>query len=229
MYDMNDEVILTVLYVRHGESRGNTREWMPDDERERDNPPLTDLGKKQAELLGERLSKGRLDAIYSSTFERAIDTANESAKRQGNMSIIILPDLMESGTAPDYPGMEAEEIRRKFPLAVPCVTEPTPTGGMLTLGKETTELCTNRAKRVIAFLRRTYIKGETVALFSHGGFSGYFISAVLKIPISDEMRFSSFNTGVTKIKFYESGITKLSFFNDTSHLFELENDLTYTM
>ncbi len=227
---MSDEVVLTLFYVRHGESCGNIS---PDAfsclKYEISDPPLTELGKTQAVLLGERLSSGKLDAIYSSTLERAVDTAFETAKRQRDIPVILLPDLMETGTKADYPGLEEKVLRQKYPLCVPCISEPTPTGGMLTLGEETFQMRELRAKRIIDFLTKTYNNGETVALFSHGTFFRYFISAALKIEVRDTLRFSCFNTGISKIKFYKDKSAKLSFSNDTSHLFKLKNDLVYTI
>lgn len=227
---MNKDVVLTVIYARHGESYGNIPiETRPKASYEEVDPPLTEMGKRQARLLGERLSKGKLDAIYASTFERAVDTACESAKRQGDMPVVLLPDLMETGTPADCKGINEQALRNKYPLAIPPAAEPTLTGGKLTLGEEDGRLREKRARRVIEFLRRTYTDGETVALFSHGGFFRYFISAALKIPISDGLKFSCFNTGVTKVKFYGDGSVKLSFSNDTSHLGGLNDSLTYTI
>lgn len=227
---MNKDIILTVIYARHGESYGNIPVEMRHNAfYEEIDPPLTETGKEQARLLGERLSKGKLDAIYSSTFERAVDTACESAKRQGDMPVILLPDLMETGTPANCKGMSEQVLRHKYPLAIPPAAEPTLTGGGFTLGEEDGQLREKRARRVIEFLRRTYTDGETVALFSHGGFFRYFISAALKIPISDGLKFSCFNTGVTKVKFYGDGSVKLSFSNDTAHLSGLNDNLTYAI
>lgn len=226
---MGEEVVLTVLFVRHAESHGNVRKWREGDFYYKDNPPLTDYGIEQAKLLAKRLEKGKLDAMYSSTLERAVETAYECAKLQGDMPIILMPDLMENGTKEDYPGLDTKTVKEKYPLAVPCIREPTMTGGNLTLGIEDTQGKTNRAKRILNYIRKTYKKGETVALFSHGGFSKYFVSAALHIDISEKRRLSSNNSSVTKLKFYEDGTVKLSFLNDTSHLYEIKRDLTYTI
>lgn len=226
---MGEKVVLTVLFIRHAESHGNVREWKEEDFYYKENPPLTDYGIGQAKLLAKRLETGKLDAIYSSTLERAIQTAYECAKLQGDMPVVLMPDLMENGTKEDYPGLDTETVKEKYPLAVPCVSQPTMTGGNLTLGVEDTEDKTKRAKRILNYIRKTYAKGETVALFSHGGFSMYFVSAALHIDISENRRLSSNNSSVTKLKFYEDGTVKLSFLNDTSHLYEIKKDLTYTI
>ena len=38
-------------------------------------PPLSALGRKQAELLGKRIGKGKHEAVYSSPYRRALETA----------------------------------------------------------------------------------------------------------------------------------------------------------
>lgn len=226
---MSDSVLLNLLYIRHGESYGNLSAQPSTAVFDPENPPLSERGRVQAELLGERLSKGRLDAIYSSPLERAVQTAYEAAKRQNDMPIILLPDIMEAGTAPDYKGCSQKLLASEYPLAVPCITEPSPAGGMLTLGEESEQQRAGRARRVVKFFRHKYTGGETVAVFSHGTFFRYFICAALNIPVSDKLRFSSFNSGVTKFKFYDGGSVKLSYSNDTSHLYSVRNDLTYTI
>lgn len=226
---MGEEVVLTILFIRHAESRGNVREWQEGDSYYKEDPPLTDYGIKQARLLAKRLEKGTLDAIYSSPLERTIETAYECAKLQGDMRFVLMPDLMENGTKEDYSGLDEKTVKEKYPLAVPATSEPTITGGSLTLGVEDRQGKINRAKRVLNYIRKNYANGETVALFSHGGFSRYFVSTALGIDISDKIRLSSNNTSVTKLKFYDNDMVKLSFLNDTSHLYEMHSDLTYTI
>ena len=59
-----------ILYIaRHGESLGNTGEDTGPD------PKLSQKGKKQASLLGERMKNVKLDAVFSSPLIRAVETA----------------------------------------------------------------------------------------------------------------------------------------------------------
>ncbi len=228
---MSDEVVLTIYYIRHGESYGNIGNnggvldfpWSQSD------PPLTPEGKEQAALAAERMAKGKLHAVYSSPLERAAETAHFTAKRQGDLPVILLPDLFEQGTLPGYKGHPPEYFKKNYPLCVPCLSEPTLTGGGLSLPEETSQMTLERAKRCVSFLRKTYSAGEEIALFSHGTFFGYFISAALGLAMREDLRFSCYNTGVSKFKFYNNGTVKLSFMNDTAHLFPTKSDLTYTI
>jgi broad specificity phosphatase PhoE len=66
-----------ILYiVRHGESLGNTGEDTGHD------PALSEKGRLQARLLGERMSKVSLECIMSSTLIRAQETARAVALHQ---------------------------------------------------------------------------------------------------------------------------------------------------
>ena len=78
-----------ILYIaRHGESLGNTGEDNGPD------PKLSEKGKKQAALLGERMKKFNLDCIFASPLTRAVETATATAVLQ-NKEVKILPDCYE--------------------------------------------------------------------------------------------------------------------------------------
>lgn len=81
----------TYLYLtRHGETLWNTKKLM---QGWRDSP-LTDTGINQAHHLSQRLSSVPLNAIYSSTSERAIQTA-EIVNGERNLKIFKYDDLRE--------------------------------------------------------------------------------------------------------------------------------------
>lgn len=78
-----------ILYIaRHGESRGNTGEDTGYD------PKLSEKGIVQARLLGERMKKIKLDAIFSSPLTRAVQTAEKTAELQ-DKTLIIFDDCYE--------------------------------------------------------------------------------------------------------------------------------------
>lgn len=78
-----------ILYIaRHGESRGNTGEDNGPD------PVLSEKGLAQARLLGERMKKIKLDAVFSSPLIRAFETAEATAIHH-NLNVNILPDGFE--------------------------------------------------------------------------------------------------------------------------------------
>ena len=95
-----------ILYIaRHGESLGNTGEDTGSD------PILSEKGRTQASLLGERMKKIKLDAVFSSPLKRAVETAQATAVHQ-QKEVAILPDCyeVEDGETSDEAYRRAEEI-----------------------------------------------------------------------------------------------------------------------
>ena len=86
-----------------------------------------------------------------------------------------------------------------------------------------------RAKDFIEDLKQKYKNGECVAVVSHGMYIQSLIKAALEIPLSVPMRFSVYNTSVTKINFRHGIDAKLAFQNDISHLLSLDGDKTSWM
>ncbi|MBR6530989.1 MAG: histidine phosphatase family protein [Clostridia bacterium] len=84
---------MDLYIIRHGESQGNVGLDVED-------PHLTDLGKKQAELLALRLRNVNFDAILSSPLTRAIQTATPLAELQ-QKEITVVHSLHEAGAYGD--------------------------------------------------------------------------------------------------------------------------------
>ena len=73
---------------------------------------MSEEGREQAKLVGERLKKFSIDAVYSSDLIRAVQTAdiiNESL----NVERAIDPRFMEADFG-DLTGMSTEELKVKF-------------------------------------------------------------------------------------------------------------------
>lgn len=70
-----------LIFVRHGQSEANVNSFFGG---RYTDVPLTELGKEQAEIMAGYVSeKYKIDAIYSSTLSRAIDTAQKVAEQLG--------------------------------------------------------------------------------------------------------------------------------------------------
>jgi len=70
---------VTLLLVRHGQSAGNASriiqgQW---------DAPLTDLGRRQAEAVAERLATAGASTLYTSSLERTRHTADPIARATG--------------------------------------------------------------------------------------------------------------------------------------------------
>lgn len=78
--------VTEVLLIRHGQ--------MPATNDTRTDEPLTELGKRQADVLGRYLARKPLHALYSSPALRARQTAEGIARHTG-LDITIIDDLRE--------------------------------------------------------------------------------------------------------------------------------------
>ena len=138
-----------VVLVRHGET-----EWSRTLRHTgRTDEPLTDLGRRQAELVGAALRERSFALVLTSPLQRAAETC-----RLAGFGMVAQPrdDLMEWDYG-DYEGRTTEEIRKEVP-GWTVFSGGVPNG-------ETIEQVAARADRVIAEARGA--PGD-VLLFAHG-------------------------------------------------------------
>lgn len=103
--------VMELYFVRHGESVGNVTpdQDMPD-------CPLTERGKKQAELVGKRLEKIPFTHILSSPLIRALETAQPLAKALG-LPIQVMENAYEVRNLESCKGAVLEDLLKQFPEA----------------------------------------------------------------------------------------------------------------
>jgi uncharacterized phosphatase len=103
---------VNLYLIRHGESTGNLagkiQGWK--------NYPLSDLGRRQAELVADYFKGIQLDYIYSSDLIRASDTARIIAK-QKKQSVNEWEKVREVHLGP-LQGLSRSEIYERFPETV---------------------------------------------------------------------------------------------------------------
>lgn len=73
---------------------------------------LNDEGKRQAEALGERLAAAKLQAVYSSPLERAVETAAEIVRHYAGMDLKIEEGVGEVRFG-DWTGQKLRQLRRR--------------------------------------------------------------------------------------------------------------------
>jgi broad specificity phosphatase PhoE len=101
--------VTTILLARHGQSDWNhSQRWQGFADR-----PLTEVGRRQAVELAERLDGTELDAIYSSDLQRARETAEIVARTKG-LTVETTPDLREVDVG-SWEGLSRAEAEERFP------------------------------------------------------------------------------------------------------------------
>ncbi|GEL07997.1 histidine phosphatase family protein [Salisediminibacterium halotolerans] len=202
----------TIYFVRHGQSEANKQGIIQGHAEF----PLSDLGEKQAELVGNKLADLPLDAVYTSDLQRAFFTAKQIAKHH-ELAPAAVSYLREVGLGP-LEGKTREQMRAEFP---DMKNESLLTSGIK--GTEQIEEITERCRIATESLKNS--PGKSIAAVSHGGL----ISILLMYMIAGEdwhllkRPFVIGNTGITKVEVSENG-PKIHYMNQTAHL-ELEENL----
>jgi broad specificity phosphatase PhoE len=150
--------VTTILLARHGQSDWNeAQRWQGSADR-----PLTELGKRQATELAERLRGTELDAIYASDLRRARETAEVVARTKG-LDVEMTPDLREVDVG-SWEGLSRAEAEERFPEAYARWLQ----GGE---GWDDGETYEQMSERVLAAIHRIAKAnaGGRVLVVAHGG------------------------------------------------------------
>jgi len=101
--------VTLLLLARHGETDWNRDGiWQGHAD-----PPLNEVGRRQARALAERLRDVHLDAIYASDLRRARETAEIVADVKG-LPVVADPALREMDVG-SWTGLTRDEIAERFP------------------------------------------------------------------------------------------------------------------
>ena len=219
---------LELFIIRHGQSNGNIkRDTDGLSHEDLHDPRLTELGKNQAMLCGERFKNVEFDAIYSSALLRAVETATEIIKKQPTEKCLkVLPYLTEAGVSPEYSHSSFTEINKINKNAY-LAEDIDPTKSLFYYNKTSDEAdLFARAGKALEYIKTHQHEGEKIAIVSHAAFITYLVFSLMgyktECPLYD-LDFK--NTGVTKVTIYKKGTNKygdtvFEFINDTSHLFK---------
>ncbi|MGE0599669.1 MAG: histidine phosphatase family protein [Dehalococcoidia bacterium] len=173
---------------------------------------LTPKGEAQAQALGKRLAKVKLDAIYTSDFSRAIRTAGLVAGERA-LTPRADPDLREL----HYGEWELEkggDVARKWRTQYRLMRHEDP--AWRPPGGET--VAEVRARTRAAFDRIVAAhEGQRVLVVAHGTALNCLISTLLDMPESHVFRVEIANCGLTEVIVRQGRPYVLSM-NDTAHL-----------
>ena len=98
-----------LILIRHGETAWNRERRMQG----QTDTPLSDIGRAQAQALGQRLARHAFAAIYSSDLKRAWDTAAAISQASGR-TVVSEPRLRER-TFGIFEGLTYEEMTQRYP------------------------------------------------------------------------------------------------------------------
>ena len=206
---------MELYLIRHGQSASNANPANKTLE-----PPLTELGERQARRAGSELADRGIVRLYCSPMLRALQTARLIAEPLGLVPHVFV-GLHEWYSQRDYHGLTRQQMMDVCPDVVlpedvtdggwyyyPWVDIPTM---LVQVGKN--------ARRFLVHLERHHPEPhERVAVVSHGGFLSTLISTFYGLePDDDPDRFAHRNAAISKVRRID-GLTQLRYMSRLSHL-----------
>lgn len=197
----------TRLYlVRHAESTWNVEQrWQGQLD-----PPLSQLGQRQAEATAAALAAVGFAAIYTSPLQRAMHTAAAIAAGR-RARVVALPDLQEINVGA-WQGKTMDQIE----AAYPGMLDRWRSNSAETAPPDGEPLADATSRGLRAFRRiRTQHPGQIVLAIVHGGISRLVLKSLMDGALPDALWFP--NCSITVVDWTDDGL-RLKYLNDTSHL-----------
>ncbi len=161
-----------ILLVRHGQSQAYVPGAPFPLVGGHGDPPLTEHGHRQAELVGARLADVKLDAIYVTTLTRTAQTAAPLAARVG-LEPAVEADLREVHLGQWDDGSYRQMMAQGHPVARQVLTEQR--WGVIP-GAEPDDAFAARVRGAIMRLAAAH-PDQRIAAFTHGGVIAQVLSA----------------------------------------------------
>jgi broad specificity phosphatase PhoE len=146
-----------ILLARHGETDWNhIGRWQGHAD-----PPLNELGRRQAAGLAERLSHEGISAIYTSDLQRASETARVVAER---LDVPVVEDAaLREIDVGSWSGLTRDEVAERFPDGFARWR-----AGEIGHDGETRDELTERVVGAVERIAGMH-SGETILVVTHGG------------------------------------------------------------
>ena len=206
----------TITLVRHGETQGN----LDDKAQGHFDAPLTDLGRRQAKALGERLAETEFDAVYSSDLQRAVDTASAIIDLQPDLEFQSRAGLREVYFG-SYEDMRWSEIREHDPeLHQRWTSWNTRIDTKFPNGESPLETRQRVAAVADEIVTEHHEQNSTILIVGHTGSLQPLLGHLLTLSTTEQWRFHFSNTSVTALTehpFAPNG-WRADLVNDTHHL-----------
>lgn len=213
--------------IRHGQSEINAQ---PDLVGQKADSRLTEKGKNQAKLLGQRLVKESVDYVYASDYLRAADTCRIALQEAEvfNVAPIFVPEIREY-SAGDWTHAKRHEVHN-----IPTILKMAAmTSGFCPPNGESMHMVERRASKWLedkilynkerieetAVRAATGKKPQNIFLFSHGMTIKCLLHYVMGFDQSFLWKLTLENTSISKLYFNSNKEGwRLLTINDHAHL-----------
>ncbi|MDD5339073.1 MAG: histidine phosphatase family protein [Dehalococcoidales bacterium] len=200
--------MLEIIIVRHGETAFNAAETF----RGRADVPLNETGLKQAALVGEYLANEKVDVVYSSPLQRALQTADAIAAPH-NLKVSITENLNDIDCG-EWEGKTLAEVKEKYEEVYQDWVD-TPEQVKLP-GGDSLEDVRNRAWPFVKDAV-TRARSGRIVMVSHRAVNKVLVCALLGLDNSYFWNFKLDTASLCRFAF-DGNRTVLTQLNDTSYL-----------
>lgn len=228
---------MQLYIIRHAQSTNNA---LTNREDRGCDPPLTDLGRQQAELLAQHLATGTqrepaatagrvqgygLTHLYCSPMWRALLTAQPVGQALGLAPEVWIEIHEQGGIYLDEgdqrapigrPGKTRAEILADFPNYI--LPDGITKEGWWKGARDDRASCIARAVRVTQRLRERCENEERVALVSHAGFTDALLKALLNQLPGHDLRYHQYNAAISRIDIEAADRVHVRYLNRLDHL-----------
>ena len=196
---------MKLILVRHGETDWNKKRRYQG----QTDPEMNETGKRQVEMLRNRLAETPIDLVYASDSKRAMVTA-QVITRGRDIVMAVRQELREINFG-EFEGKTFEEIEAIYPDWAPTNFDFTSYQG------ESLEQVAARIEMFLSELAERNFSKQTVLVVGHGGSLRVMLCILLGIDVSKWWQISLDAASVTTIE-SDAGKAVLRQLNDTCHL-----------
>ena len=201
----------TLILVRHGQTEHNqagmTAGWT--------DSALAESGREQAWLVATHIAATyRLDALYASPLQRALDTARAIGQATG-LAPVPDPDLREQNFG-DVEGLTVEEAQQRYPEISARARVVDDLSFSWPNGERRSDFY-GRVLRAMARIAANHPE-QTVGIVTHGGVIGAYVADVQEGKAYLWRNYLVDNCSVTIVTVEHTGRRAVRLYNDTSFM-----------
>ncbi len=200
---------MRLIVIRHGETEWNLHKMTQG----MSNTPLTETGIWQAGRLASRLQRMRVQAVYTSPLQRAVETAQIIAKGGGFPCHI--DDALREIRFGHWEGLTFTQIAQRFPEAL-RIWNASPERCVLPGNAESVSDVLARCRDFVARMRAIHEEDCIVAV-THSIPSKLLIADGIALPLEQMHSLHIDNASMNMLEYYSERCV-LRLLNDISHL-----------
>ena len=199
-----------LILVRHGETLWNRERRMQG----QTDVPLSEIGLKQAQAVGQRLAQEKFAALYSSDLARAYATAEAIAQASGKP--IIRDKALRERTFGIFEGLTSPEIAERYPVENERFAAREPDYAMP--GGESSRAFYERGLACLTRIAHAHA-GERVVVVTHGLVLDTLYRAARGLGLIVRREAPLYNASLNTFRYADGGWVEVTW-GDVEHLAE---------